>query len=57
MWAASARFIAGISLSAIGAALVRITEDRTEQPVAMMPVLFWVQQLTEAAGCPRSSRQ
>jgi len=46
-FSASASFIAGMSLSAIGVAALRNTEARTEQPLAMMPLLFGVQQLTE----------
>ena len=46
-FSASASFIAGASLSAIGVAALRNTEKRTEQPLAMIPLLFGVQQLTE----------
>lgn len=46
-FSASASFIAGTSLSAIGVAALRNTEARTERPLAMMPLLFGVQQLTE----------
>ena len=46
-FSASASFIAGASLSAIGVAALKNTEARTEQPLAMIPLLFGVQQLTE----------
>ena len=46
-FSASASFIAGTSLSALGVAALRHTEARTEQPLAMIPLLFGVQQLTE----------
>jgi hypothetical protein len=46
-FSASASFIAGTSLSAIGVAALKRTEARTEQPFAMIPLLFGVQQLIE----------
>ena len=46
-FSASASFIAGTSLSAIGVAALRKTEARTEQPFAMIPLLFGIQQITE----------
>ena len=46
-FSASASFIAGTSLSAVGVAALRNTETRAEQPLALMPLLFGVQQLTE----------
>ena len=46
-FSASASFIAGSSLSAVGVAALRRTEARAEQPFAMIPLLFGVQQLTE----------
>ena len=46
-FSASASFIAGTSLSAVGVAALRNTEARTEQPLAMIPLLFGIQQLTE----------
>ena len=46
-FSASASFIAGTSLSAVGVAALRNTKARTEQPLAMIPLLFGVQQLTE----------
>lgn len=44
---ASASFIAGTSLSAIGAAAITKTEAQSERPFAMIPLLFGFQQLTE----------
>ncbi len=44
---ASASFIAGTSLSAVGVAALRNTKARTEQPLAMIPLLFGIQQLTK----------
>ena len=35
------------SLSAVGVAALRNTEARTEQPLAMIPLLFGIQQLTK----------
>ena len=46
-FSASASFIAGTSLCAVGVAALRRTEARTELPLAMIPLLFGVQQLTE----------
>lgn len=46
-FSASASFIAGTSLSAVGVAALRNTQARTEQPLAMIPLLFGIQQLTE----------
>ncbi len=46
-FSASASFIAGTSLSALGVAALRNTEAKTEQPLAMIPLLFGIQQLTE----------
>ncbi len=46
-FSASASFIAGTSLSAVGIAALRSTEARTEQPLATIPLLFGIQQLTE----------
>ena len=46
-FSASASFIAGTSLSALGVAALRKTEARTERPFAMIPLLFGIQQLTE----------
>lgn len=46
-FSASASFIAGASLSAIGVATVNKVEARSELPFAMIPLLFGIQQLTE----------
>jgi hypothetical protein len=46
-FSASASFIAGASLSAVGVATLKQTKARTELPLAMIPLLFGVQQLTE----------
>lgn len=46
-FSASASFIAGTSLSALGVAALRRTEARSERPFAMIPLLFGIQQLTE----------
>ena len=46
-FSASASFIAGTSLSAIGVAALKKTEARSEIPFAAMPLLFGVQQLIE----------
>ena len=46
-FSASASFVAGTSLSAVGVATLRRAEARTEQPLAMIPLLFGIQQLTE----------
>ena len=46
-FSASASFIAGTTLSAIGVAAVRNTRTRNELPFAVVPMLFGIQQLTE----------
>jgi len=46
-FSATASFIAGTSLSAVGVAAIKRTESRTELPFAMIPLLFGIQQLTE----------
>ena len=46
-FSASASFIAGTSLSAIGVAALAKTETNTERPFAAIPLLFGLQQLTE----------
>jgi len=46
-FSASASFIAGTSLSVVGVAALGNTKTRTEQPLAMIPLLFGAQQLTE----------
>jgi hypothetical protein len=46
-FSASASFIAGASLSAVGIAAIKKTQRTTEIPFAMIPLLFGLQQLTE----------
>ena len=46
-FSASASFIAGTSLCAVGVATIRRAEARTELPFATIPLLFGIQQLTE----------
>ena len=46
-FSASASFIAGTSLSAVGVAALRNTKARSEQPLAAIPLLFGIQQLAE----------
>ena len=46
-FSASASFIAGTTLCAVGLATLKRTEARTERPFAMIPLLFGIQQLTE----------
>ena len=46
-FSASASFTAGTALSAVGVAALSNTKARTEQPLAMIPLLFGIQQLTE----------
>ena len=46
-FSASASFIAGTALSAIGVAALSNVETRNERPLAMIPLLFGIQQLTE----------
>ena len=46
-FSASASFIAGTSLSAVGVAALKRTQARTERPFAMIPLLFGIQQMTE----------
>ena len=46
-FSASASFIAGTSLSAVGVAALKSTEARTERPFAMIPLLFGIQQMAE----------
>ena len=46
-FSASASFIAGTSLSAIGVATLNKSEARTELPFATIPLLFGIQQLSE----------
>ncbi len=46
-FSASASFVAGSSLSVLGVAAIRNTRARNELPVAMIPLLFGIQQLIE----------
>jgi len=46
-FSASASFIAGTSLSVLGVAALRKTEAKREQPFAMIPLLFGMQQMAE----------
>jgi hypothetical protein len=46
-FSASASFIAGTTLTAVGVATLKRAETRAERPFAMIPLLFGVQQLTE----------
>jgi hypothetical protein len=46
-FSASASFIAGATLSAVGLATLRMTKRKAEIPFAMIPLLFGVQQITE----------
>lgn len=46
-FSASASFIAGTTLCAVGVATLKRTEAKTERPFAMIPLLFGIQQLTE----------
>lgn len=46
-FSATASFVAGTALSAIGVATVRRVERRTELPLALIPLLFGIQQLVE----------
>lgn len=46
-FSATASFVAGSTLSVIGATTIRMTSRRAEIPFAMIPLLFGIQQLTE----------
>ncbi len=46
-FSASASFVAGTALTAVGVVTLRITVRRTEIPFAMIPLLFGLQQITE----------
>lgn len=46
-FSATASFIAGTTLSAVGVATLRHAQTRSEVPFAAIPLLFGVQQLTE----------
>ena len=46
-FSATASFIAGVSLSALGAATVKKAKRKTDIPFAMIPLLFGAQQIVE----------
>jgi len=46
-FSATASFVAGTALSAVGVATIRKIERRSELPFAMIPLLFGIQQLVE----------
>jgi hypothetical protein len=46
-FSATASFIAGTTLSIIGIATIRNVERRSELPLALIPLLFGIQQLIE----------
>jgi hypothetical protein len=46
-FSATASFAAGVSLSVVGVATVKLAERRAEIPFAMVPLLFGVQQIVE----------
>lgn len=46
-FSATASFIAGVSLTGMGVATVKMTQRKAEIPFAMIPLLFGVQQLIE----------
>jgi hypothetical protein len=46
-FSATASFIAGVSLTGMGIATVKMTQGKAEMPFAMIPLLFGVQQLIE----------
>lgn len=46
-FSATASFIAGISLSVIGVATVKMAQRKAEIPFAMIPLLFGIQQIIE----------
>src|SRR5487761_2483161 len=46
-FSATASFIAGISLTGMGIATVKMTQRKAELPFAMIPLLFGIQQLIE----------
>lgn len=46
-FSATASFVAGVSLSAIGAATLKRAQRRSEIPFAMIPLLFGIQQIIE----------
>ncbi len=46
-FSATASFIAGITLCAVGIAALKKIKSKTERPFVMIPLLFGIQQLTE----------
>ncbi len=46
-FSATASFVTGSALSAVGVVTIRMTSQRAEIPFAMIPLLFGIQQLTE----------
>ena len=46
-FSAPASFVAGAALSAVGVATIRMTSRQAEIPLAMIPLLFGIQQLME----------
>ena len=46
-FSAPASFVAGTALSVLGVATIRMTSRKAEIPLAMIPLLFGVQQFTE----------
>ena len=46
-FSASASFIAGAALSAVGVATIRLTARKAELPFATIPLLFGIQQIIE----------
>jgi len=46
-FSATVSFIAGVSLTILGVATVRMTKSKTQLPFAMIPLLFGMQQLIE----------
>src|SRR5665647_3820666 len=46
-FSATASFIAGVSLSVLGAATVKMAKRKAEIPFAMIPLLFGAQQIVE----------
>ena len=48
-FSATASFVAGTTLTAIGVVTIRKAERRSELPFAMIPLLFGIQQLVEGA--------
>jgi hypothetical protein len=46
-FSATASFIAGASLSAVGVVTIKAADDKTQVPFAAIPLLFGIQQITE----------